>query len=276
MDIKEIITKQKYIFHFNVSTLEQILAYSWLSQELDTWIFIGVSEGERNYLGTERVKRLIDFEKEKGAKILLNADHCKSLESAQEAVLAGYDSITFDMSHLSLEENIKLTKNFVSWAKNKNEKIFVEGELGYIRGKSEILRERVEITKDDLTNPEEAKFYIENTKVDALAIAIGNLHGISLISQPVLDFERLKEIRNKVNVFLVLHGGSGIKIDDLKRLVDEGINIVHINTELRVVWRESLEKALNDNPEIYTPYEILSEVILNLKNKAKKIILFQN
>lgn len=276
LKVSEILKKQQYIFHFNVSTLEQILAYAQASIELDQWIFLGASESERNYLGTERIKRLIDFEKEKGAKVLLNADHCKNLKSAQEAVLAGYDAITFDMSYLSFEENLKLTKEFVKWAKNHNENIFIEGELGYIRGHSDVLKEKIEIKKEDLTNPEEAKIYVEETNVDALAIAIGNLHGISLVSQPVLDFDRLKEIRNKVDVFLVLHGGSGIKKDDLKKALTEGINIVHINTDLRIVWRETLEKVLNENPEIYTPYELLPDVILSLKNKVKKIITFDN
>jgi len=274
LNIKEIIKKQKYIFHFNVSTLEQILSYCQITREKNVWLCLGASEKERNYLGSERLKKIIDFEREKGAKVFLNADHCKSKESAQEALFLGYDSITFDMSHFSFEENLRITKDFVEFAKEKNKDIFIEGELGNIKGKSEVIKESIDIEEEDLTDPYKAKIFVEETKVDALAISVGNLHGISTITKPNLDFERIKKIKELTQTILVLHGGSGIASQDIKKSIDCGINIVHINTELRICWRETLEKVLQENPASYSPYEILNQVVISLKNKALQIIDF--
>jgi len=274
MKLSDVIEKQGFIFHFNVSTFEQIRAFCDISKELSVYIILGASEGERKYLGSDFLKKFVDFEKEKGAKIFLNADHCKSLKSAEEAVNLGYDSITFDLSNLSFEENKNLTKEFVNWAKKIKEDIFIEGELGNIKGKSEIFEEKIEINEEDLTNPELAEIFVKETNVDSLAVSVGNLHGISTASLAKIDIERIKEIKKRTNKFLTLHGGSGIEYSKIKEAIENGINIIHINTELRLCWRSSLENSLNQNPGTVTPYVILNDVILNLKIKTREILSY--
>lgn len=274
MKLSDIIEKQGFIFHFNVSTFEQIRAFCDISKELGIYILLGASEGERKYLGSDFLKKVVDFEKEKGAKIFLNADHCKSLKSAEEAVNLGYDSITFDLSNLSFEENKNLTKEFVNWAKKIKDDIFIEGELGNIKGKSEIFEEKIEINEEDLTNPELAEIFVKETNVDSLAVSVGNLHGISTTSLAKIDIERIKEIKKRTNRFLTLHGGSGIEYSKIKEAIENGINIIHINTELRLCWRSSLENSLNQNPGTVTPYVILNDVILNLKIKTREILSY--
>jgi fructose-bisphosphate aldolase class II len=274
MKLSDVIEKQGFIFHFNVSTFEQIRAFCDISKELSIYIILGASEGERKYLGSDFLKKVVDFEKEKGAKIFLNADHCKSLKSAEEAVNLGYDSITFDLSNLSFEENKNLTKEFVNWAKKIKEDIFIEGEIGNIKGKSEIFEEKIEINEEDLTNPELAEIFVKETNVDSLAVSVGNLHGISTASLAKIDIERIKEIKKRTNKFLTLHGGSGIEYSKIKEAIENGINIIHINTELRLCWRSSLENSLNQNPGTVTPYVILNDVILNLKIKTREILSY--
>jgi fructose-bisphosphate aldolase class II len=274
MKLSDIIEKQGFIFHFNVSTFEQIRAFCDISKELSIYIILGASEGERKYLGSDFLKKVVDFEKEKGAKIFLNADHCKSLKSAEEAVNLGYDSITFDLSNLNFEENKNLTKEFVNWAKKIKEDIFIEGELGNIKGRSEIFEEKIEINEEDLTNPELAEIFVKETNVDSLAVSVGNLHGISTTSLAKIDIERIKEIKKRTNKFLTLHGGSGIEYSKIKEAIENGINIIHINTELRLCWRSSLENSLNQNPGTVTPYVILNDVILNLKIKTREILSY--
>jgi fructose-bisphosphate aldolase class II len=274
MKLSDVIEKQGFIFHFNVSTFEQIRAFCDISKELGIYIILGASEGERKYLGSDFLKKVVDFEKEKGAKIFLNADHCKSLKSAEEAVNLGYDSITFDLSNLSFEENKNLTKEFVNWAKKMKEDIFIEGELGNIKGRSEVFEEKIEINEEDLTNPELAEIFVKETNVDSLAVSVGNLHGISTVSLAKIDIERIKEIKKRTNKFLTLHGGSGIEYSKIKEAIENGINIIHINTELRLCWRSSLENSLNQNPGTVTPYVILNDVILNLKIKTREILSY--
>jgi fructose-bisphosphate aldolase class II len=274
MKLSDVIEKQGFIFHFNVSTFEQIRAFCDISKELSIYIILGASEGERKYLGSDFLKKVVDFEKEKGAKIFLNADHCKSLKSAEEVVNLGYDSITFDLSNLSFEENKNLTKEFVNWAKKIKEDIFIEGELGNIKGRSEIFEEKIEINEEDLTNPELAEIFVKETNVDSLAVSVGNLHGISTASLAKIDIERIKEIKKRTNKFLTLHGGSGIEYSKIKEAIENGINIIHINTELRLCWRSSLENSLNQNPGTVTPYVILNDVILNLKIKTREILSY--
>mgnify|MGYP000216677671 CR=1 FL=1 len=274
MHLNEIIQKQKFIFHFNVSTFEQLRAFCDISKELNIWIILGASEGERKFLGGDLLKKIVEFEKEKGAKVFLNADHCKSFKSAEEVLNFGYDAITLDFSNLNFDENKKLTKEFVEMARRIRKDVFIEGEVGNIKGKSEIFKEKIEIEEEDLTDPNLAEIFAKETNVDSLAISVGNLHGISTSTPIKIDFQRIKEIKRRTNKFLTLHGGSGIEYFQIKEAIESGINIIHINTELRYVWRNSLEKSLNDKIETITPYLILNDVILDLKIKTREILNF--
>jgi fructose-bisphosphate aldolase class II len=125
------------------------------------------------------------------------------------------------------------------------------------------------IKKEDLTKPEEAARFVKETGVDLLAPAVGNIHGMfKNASNPSLDIGRIKEIREVSGAPLVLHGGSGIVDDDFLQAIDAGISIIHINTELRLAWREGIDKALKENPEEIVPYKLLPIVVEEIRKAA--------
>jgi fructose-bisphosphate aldolase class II len=257
------------ILHYNVASLEQIKAGILAVKETKIPLIFGVSEGERNYLNPKLVKKIIDFYKEEENLqdlIFLNADHSKSLESAKKAIDLNYDSVLIDLSELDLEENIRQTKELINYRANKN--ILIEGEVGKIEGKSEIQKE-VEVKKENLTKVEDALRFVEETKVDLLAVSIGNVHGI-VEKEPELDFERGREIAKAVKIPLVLHGASGLSIEKIKKCISIGFKIIHINTEFRKIWKEKLKEELEK--ETVVPYKIYEPVIEEIK---KKIIYYQ-
>lgn len=280
MNFLQILTnaqKGKYaIGQFNVSTDEQIKAIVETAEELKSPIIIATSESERKFIGAKQIVALISsWRKETGLPIILNADHCKSFDSAKEAVDAGYDMVQFDGSSLDFEENIKQTKKVMEYVKGKNSEIIFEAELGYLRGGSEIHKEKIEISEEDLTKPEQAKKFVEATEIDALAVVIGNLHGIQAESKK-LFLDRLKEIQKAVQgTLLVLHGGSDTEEKDIKKAIELGIVKININTELRVAYSDALEKEIKKHPEEVKPYKILAPAIEETKKVvAKKIKLF--
>ena len=253
--------------HFNFSENEAIRAIVESANELKTPIFVGTSEGERKHLGIKEVVALVKaFREEFEIPIFLNADHHKSFETVKEAVDAGYDAILADFSALPFEENIKLTKQSVEYAKSKNPDILVEGELGYVRGESKI-QEVIEIKQEDLTKPEEASQFVRETGVDMLAPAVGNIHGIVTKSAESIDVSRISDIKKAVgeNIYLVLHGGSGLSESEFKNAIEAGISMVHINTEIRVAFTEELRKTLREMPEETTPYKILTPSVEAMK-----------
>jgi len=274
ISLKEIIYSLKEnqaILHYNVSSLEQIKAGIEAVKETKIPLIFGVSEGEREYLNSDLVKKIIDFYRENDnleGLIFLNADHTKNFENAVRALEKGYDEILIDGSELNLEENIKITKKIIEFRDKSNKNCLIEGEVGFLPGKSEI-QEKIEINEENLTNPDEALKFVEETKVDLLAISIGNVHGI-LPFVPKLDFERAKRIKELVKIPLVLHGASGLGIDNIKKCIDLGFKIIHINTEFRKIWKEKLREELEK--ETVTPYKIYPPIIQALK---EKIIFYQ-
>jgi fructose-bisphosphate aldolase class II len=275
--LKDAQTGQYAIGQFNVSTDEQIRAVVEVAKGLKSPIIIGTSESEREFIGTEQAVALVKvWQKESGLPIILNADHCKSFESAKEVIDAGYSAVHFDGSSLSLEENIEITKKVVEYAKRKNPDIVVEGEVGYLRGSSEVHKEKIEIKEEDLTKAEEAKEFVDKTKIDSLALAIGTVHGIEAAGEERIYLDRLKEIRKAIpETFLVLHGGSGASNADTIEAIKLGIVKININTELRVAYAGGLEKEIREHPEEVKPYKILAPAVEEMKKVVKeKIDLF--
>lgn len=258
------------IGHFNVSDLIGLKAIFEAVKQSNLPIIIGVSEGEREFIGTKQIAALVkSLREEFDYPIFLNADHTRSLEKIKEAVGAGFDSVIFDNANLPLEENIKKTKEVVDYVKNTNSNILVEGELGYIGTSSTILKEIPQgaaIKKEDFTKPEDAARFVKETGIDLLAPAVGNIHGMfKNAPNPDLDIQRIKEIREASGVPLVLHGGSGIKDKDFTEAINAGISIIHINTEIRLAWRKGMEKALKEKPEEIIPYKLMPEAVAEIK-----------
>lgn len=278
-DLKEILqraTKEHWATgHFNASELDQMRAIVEACKEVGAPAIIGTSEGERKHLGLAEAVAICDaLRKEFGIPIFLNADHCKSVESAKEAIDAGYDSVHIDLSILPFEENTLGTQEIISYRGLTS--ISIEGELGYLRGESKIQNEKIEVRPEDYTNPDQAREFVEKTGVDRLAIAVGNIHGISL-NEPALDIERIRAIREAVpqETALVLHAGSGIPDEQIKAAIKAGISNIHINTELRVAYTDALKKSLAEDLDEVAMYKLDAAAIEAMKKLVKeKLELF--
>jgi ketose-bisphosphate aldolase len=258
------------IGHFNISDLVLLKAVAAAARELGVPAMVGASQGERDFMGVREIAALVKtLREESDVPIFLNADHTHSLAKAEEAARAGFDAIVFDLSALPLEENVRQTKEAVAALKTINPAILIEGEIGDIGTGSEIHETAIDVSKG-LTSPEEAKQFVEATGIDILAPAVGNMHGMSSSmvrgeARKHLDIARIAEIKKATGVPLTLHGGSGTEDEDFRRAIAAGINVIHINTELRVAWRQSLEASLAHKPNEVVPYKILPPVIEAVK-----------
>jgi len=259
--------------HFNIGDDNMLMGVFAAARELRVPVMVGVSEGERAFLGVRQVAALVkSLRDEFDFPIYLNADHTHSLAKALEAANAGFDSIVFDLSALPFDENVRQTRDAVQKLKAINPDILVEGEIGDIGTGSEIHATAPDLTKFR-TTPDEAKKFIAATGIDILAPAVGNMHGLvqSMVegkTKKHLDIERIAAIKKETGSLLTLHGGSGTDDDDFRRAIQAGINVVHINTELRLVWRNSLDASLAQHPAEVVPYKILPAVVEAIKQVA--------
>jgi fructose-bisphosphate aldolase class II len=256
--------------HFNVADLVLLQAVVAAAVEVRVPVMVGASEGERDFLGTHELAALVKVMRgEHDVPIFLNADHTHSLAKAVEAARAGFDSVVIDFSALPFDQNVSRTKETVEAIKAINPAILAEGEIGDIGTGSEI-HQTVDNEFGNLTTPEEARQFVDSTAIDILAPAVGNMHGMleSMVegkTKKHLNIERIAQIKKAVGVFLTLHGGSGTDDEDFLRAIAAGINIIHINTELRVAWRRSLEGSLTSQRNEVVPYKILPPVVESVK-----------
>ena len=267
--------------HFNFSDLVAFSAIAAAARELNLPVIVGVSEGERAFVGVRQAAALVEsIREEYGQLIFLNADHTHSLAKAEEAAKAGFDEIIFDGSGLPFEENITQTKKAVEAIKSIDPEILVEGEVGWIGASSEILEKPPEGV-GVLTTPHEAKQFVDGTQIDVLAPAIGNMHGLlkSMVqggTEKRLNIRRIAEIKAAAGIFMTLHGGSGTHDEDFQQAIRAGMTIVHVNTELRLAWRRGLDNALQTHPSEIAPYKILPEVVAAVSEVVRKRLLLFN
>jgi fructose-bisphosphate aldolase, class II len=271
--LREVLTKAQRdgvaIGHFNVSELVALKAIIAGAHKLKLPVMVGVSEGEREFFGVKQIAALIKtFREESEYPIFLNADHTHSVEKAEVAAKAGFDEIIFDASSVPLEKNIEQTKRAVEAIKSINPNCMVEGEIGYIGSASDVI-DKVPEGAGIMSTPEEAKQYVSATKVDVLAPAVGNMHGMltSMVhgdAQKHLDIPRIASIRDAAGIFMTLHGGSGTNDEDFKKAIKAGMNIVHVNTEIRLAWKRGMEKALGVGESV-VPYKLLGDVVAGVQ-----------
>jgi len=259
--IKEAEEKKVAIGHFNISNLEGLHAIYNAAKKLNVPVVIGVSEGEENFIGLEEVAVLVRTIRERDDyPIFLNADHHHSFESVKKCIDAGFDSVIFDGAKLSFEENVKITKQCVDYArsviKNNGRDILVEAELGYI-GEGSNIKESIPEGAGILTKPEDAKKFVELTGLDMFAPSVGSIHGVIRTGNPHIDANLVAEIKKATGVPLVLHGGSGLRDVDFTDAISAGISVVHISTEIRVAFVEGLKESILKNKDEIVPYKIL-------------------
>lgn len=267
---KEILKKAqegKYaIGAFNVENMEMVMAVIEAAEELNSPVIMQTTPSTVKYAGLDYyLSNVSSAAKKSRVPVAMHLDHGSSFDLAMQALRSGYTSIMIDGSHSIFEENVEITKRVVDACKPSS--IPVEAELGKVGGK-----------EDDLdggcggyTDPKEAKEFVERTNVDSLAVAIGTAHGV-YDGIPKLDLDRLSEIRELVDVPLVLHGASGLSEEAIKESIKRGICKVNFATELRISYTEGVRKTLEENPETIDPKKYGKVAMGNVKELVKNRI----
>lgn len=233
--------------------------------EKNSPIILLLAEVHFKYLDIERVAPvIIDAAKKVNIPVCISLDHGQKLETIIKAIRCGFTSVMFDGSKYPLEENIRLTKEVVKIAHSVN--VSVEAELGYIGGESasEKMPESYAPKKELYTKVEEAVRFYSETNVDALAVAIGNVHGIYK-GEPNLDFNRLGSIRDALDIPLVLHGGSGISDEDYKKLIELGICKINYYTDMSISAVDEIRNYLYKNPNFNSYPDLIKKAMSAVK-----------
>lgn len=256
---------------FNINNLEWTRFILEECQELNSPVILGVSEGAIKYMGgyktvSNMVKALITDLNIK-VPVALHLDHGSSYESCVKAIDNGFTSVMIDASKYPLDENINITKQVVMYAKGKN--VTVEAEVGAVGGEEDGVANELAYAK-----VEDATKLVNETNIDFLAPALGSVHGIYK-GEPKLDFERMIKIHELTKLPLVLHGGSGIPDELIKKAISCGITKININTELQLAWSKAVRIFLNENDKVYDPRKIIKGGEAAMKEMIKqKINLF--
>jgi len=260
---------------FNINNLESLQAVITAAQEENSAVIVAVTPSAIKYAGLIYLAEIVKISAQLAAvRVSLHLDHGKEIETITKCVDAGFTSVMIDGSHLDFEENIALTRNVVELAYPKG--VSVEAELGRLAGVEEV---SVEEKDAILTDPEAAKEFVERTNVNALAVAIGTSHGAyKFKGEPKLDLKRLTEIREKLNVPLVLHGASGVPAwiikkateygarlagakgmpdESIKQAIKLGIVKINIDTDLRLAFTATIREVLATTPTQFDPRKIL-------------------
>lgn len=232
---------------FNAENMEMVKAIIKAAEELKAPVMIQTTPSTVKYGTLDTYAAIVAAEAKKASvPVCLHLDHGNSFELAVQAIKAGYTSVMIDGSHEDFEGNIAVSKKVADVAKAVG--IPVEAELGKVGGKEDDL----EAEADTNTDPQQAKEFVERTGVDSLAVAIGTAHGF-YVGTPVLDKERLSEIRQVVDIPLVLHGASGLSDEDVSDCVKRGICKVNFATELRAAYTAAGKKLMEEKPETIDP-----------------------
>ncbi len=256
---------------FNVNNMEIVQAIIEAAEETRSPVILQASQGGLDYAGVEYIAALAKVAAENATvPVAIHLDHGTDFVQVVKCVRNGFSSIMIDGSKYELEENIRVTNKVIEICRAVG--VSVEAELGKIGGTED------DITVDErdatFTDPAEAKEFVERTNVDSLAIAVGTAHGVYK-GTPKIDFERIKKIKELVNIPLVLHGSSGVADDDIKQAVSLGINKINIDTELRQSFTKAIHDFVAKEPEEIDPRKIIGVARTAMKERvAEKMRLF--
>lgn len=249
---------------FNIDNQETLIAIVRAAQKLNSPVLVEVSEGEVKAIGLENIRDLVDnYKVEYGVEIYLNLDHSPTVEDCKRAIDAGYEFIHIDISQANhdatTEEIIEKTKEVVEYAKFTG--ALVESEPHYFGGSSNVHTEGIdyEAIKKTFSTPDGASSFIDATGIDTFAAAIGNLHGKYPVPKE-LDLELLKQVRDAIPCQISLHGGSGTPLHYFEDAARIGVSKININSDMRFVFRNTLEKVLADNPTEYAVVKLMPTV----------------
>ena len=278
--LREADQENKAVPAFNCATLENIRAAIRAAEEMDSSIIIEYAEAHQNFIPIEEIGPImIDYAKKASVPVAVHLDHGGSLDFIKTAIEIGFTSVMIDASGLPIEENITTTKKVVEYAHSHD--VSVEAELGHIFNSSIGAGEGAKIDSasdysnlDDIyTNPEESRYFVEQTGVDCLAVAFGTVHGIYL-EEPKLDFDRVKEIDQIVSVPLVMHGGSGVNEDDYYKLINNGIRKINYYTYANKAAAEAVSAYISENNDDKNLlFDHMSTIAINAMTKNYKDII---
>jgi fructose-bisphosphate aldolase, class II len=249
---------------FNIDNQETLIAVAKAAQKLNSPVLVEVSDGEVKALGLENIRDMVDnYRAEYGIEMYINLDHSPTVEDCKRAIDVGFEFIHIDISQANhdapLEEIIAKTKEVVEYAKFTG--ALVEAEERYFMGSSNVHTETIdyEEVKKYNTKPDEAIDFVSKTGIDTLAVQIGNLHGLYPVPKQ-LDLELLQKIRDSVECQISLHGGSGTPLHYFEDAAKIGVSKVNINSDMRYMFRKTLEKVLADHPDEYAVVKLMPEV----------------
>lgn len=240
---------------FNINNLEITLSVTRAAQQEGSPVILAVSPSAMKYAGAKQIASIARLAcEDAGVPTALHLDHGLEIEHVRAALDCGFSSVMIDASKMPFDENVELTRQVVAMGREAGAS--VEAELGKLVGTEDDVS--VSEREAAMTKPDQAASFVEKTKIDALAVAIGNAHGWYK-GEPNLDFDRLAAIRDETagNVLLVLHGASGIGPHDIRRAVGLGITKINIDTEIRDAFRRGAEGFMEQNPDAIDPRKIL-------------------
>lgn len=250
---------------FNIDNQETLIAIARAAQKLNSPVMIEVSQGEVDAMGLENIRDMVDnYRVEYGIEVYLNLDHSPTVEACKKAIDIGFEFIHIDISqadkNASSEEIISKTKEVVDYAKFTG--ALVESEPHYFGGSSNLHKEDIdyEEIKKTFSTPQGSLDFVKATGVDTFAAAIGNLHGKYPVPKQ-LDLELLEAIHQAVpDTNISLHGGSGTPLHYFEEAAKIGVTKININSDMRYVFRKTLEKVLAENPDEYAVVKLMPEV----------------
>lgn len=263
-DLLKKLKKERYaIGSFNTHNLEITQAILEAAEKEHSPVIIGLSPRSIEYAGLKPITHIIKTSAKNltpNVPVAFHLDHGKSFSEAIECIHAGFSSIMIDASQLLLDENIFQTKKVVEYAHRYD--VFVQGEIGRVPTTAEDIKRFNLNPREFMTDPKEAEEFVKKTKVDTLAVGIGNIHGIYKMTHKVkIDWPRLKEIYRKTKIPLVLHGASGLEREDIKKAVANGIKIINIHTEVNMAFTGALRKKLAKEKIEVDPRKILPAAV---------------
>lgn len=249
---------------FNIDNQETLIAVSRAAQKLNAPVLVEVSQGEVDALGLDNIRDMVNnYAREYQVEMYVNLDHSPTVEAARRGIDAGFEFIHIDVSQASHEasdqEIIDATKAVVEYAKFTG--ALVESEPHYFGGSSNVHTEDIdyEEIKKTFSTPDGAKAFVEATGIDTFAAAIGNLHGKYPVPK-LLDLDLLAQIREAISCQISLHGGSDTASHFFERAAKIGVSKVNINSDMRFIFRQTLEKVLQENPDEYAIVKLMPEV----------------
>ncbi len=241
-------------------------------------IIVQVTPKTLKYAGVKTITQIIQSIADNQGKdidIALHLDHGRTLSEVEECIKSGFSSVMIDASDQSFKRNIVLTKEVVQYAHQHN--VWVQAELGVV-GKGRDGYQRLILKPEEfLTDPDQSQEFVKKTKINTLAVAIGNIHGHYKMEYgvPKLFLSRLKDIKRKIDIPLVLHGASGIALSQIKQAINLGIRIINIDTEIRMAFKRALKMSLKVKEKELDPREILSPAIREIGKVVRdKIRIF--